>query len=165
MEDESIFIRDSILSRKKKWIIREKRPITTVTGSHEKTIVYGVLSLDGKQLFRQYEKFDSDSFVAYLEVIKKKFKRFIIFLDRATQHRLKMVEEYLQRNSKTIRVEYFPVGSVFLNAVEECWRQGKGNILSDYYSSLSNIKQAISNYYRTRRFNLDIKKYLFRSMN
>lgn len=165
MEDESIFIRDSILSRKKKWIIREKRPITTVTGSHEKTIVYGVLSLDGKQLFRQYEKFDSVSFVAYLEVIKKKFKRFIIFLDRATQHRSKMVEEYLQRNSKTIRVEYFPVGSAFLNAVEECWRQGKGNILSDYYSSLSNIKQAISNYYRTRRFNLDIKKYLFRSMN
>ena len=136
MEDESIFIRDSILSRKKKWIIREKRPITTVTGSHEKTIVYGVLSLDGKQLFRQYEKFDSVSFVAYLEVIKKKFKRFIIFLDRATQHRSKMVEEYLQRNSKTIRVEYFPVGSAFLNAVEECWRQGKGNILSDYYSSL-----------------------------
>ena len=165
MEDESIFICDSILSRKKKWIIREKRPITTVTGSHEKTIVYGVLSLNGKQLFRQDEKFDSDSFVAYLEVIKKKFKKFIIFLDRATQHRSKMVVEDLQRNSKTIRVEYFPVGSAFLNAVEECWRQGKGNILSHYYSSLSNIKQAISNYYRTRRFNLDIKKYLFRSIN
>jgi hypothetical protein len=57
------------------------------------------------------------------------------------------------------------VGSAFLNAVEECWRQGKGNILSNYYSSFSQVKQAISNYYRKRRFNLDIKKYLFRSTN
>jgi hypothetical protein len=66
---------------------------------------------------------------------------------------------------KTMRVEYFPAGSAFLNAVEECWRQGKGkgNILSNYYSSFSQVKQAISNYYRKRRFNLDIKKYLFRS--
>ena len=137
--------------------------MATVTGSHEKTIVFGVLSLNGKQLFRQYQRFDSDSFIAYLEEIKKKFKKFIMFVDRATQHRSKMVEEYLQRNSKTIRVEYFPVGLPLFNAVEECWRQGKCNILSRYYSSLSHIKQAISNYYRTRRFNLDIKKYLFRS--
>ncbi len=58
---------------------------------------------------------------------------------------------------KTMKVEYFPVGSAFLNAVEECWRQGKYNILSHYYSSFSQVKQAISNYYRKRRFNLDIK--------
>jgi hypothetical protein len=64
-----------------------------------------------------------------------------------------------------MKVEYFPAGSAFLNAVEECWRQGKGNILSNYYSSFSQVKQAISNYYRKRRFNLDIKKYLFRSTN
>jgi len=165
VEDESIFIYDSIMAKRRKWIIREKRPVVTVTGSHEKTIVYGVLSLDGKQIFRQDDKFDSQSFTTYLEQVRKKFKKFIMFLDRATQHRLKMVEEYFQRNSKTIKVEYFPVGSAYLNAVEECWRQGKGNILSTYYSSLSDIRQAISDYYRTRRFNLDIKKYLFRSMN
>ena len=51
-----------------------------------------------------------------------------MFVDRATQHRSKIVEEYLQRNMETIRVEYFPVGSPLFNAVEECWRQGKYNI-------------------------------------
>lgn len=151
--------------KRRKWIIRQKRPIATVTGSHEKTIVYGVLSLDGKQMFRQDDKFDSQSFVTYLEQVKKKFKKFVMIVDRATQHRSKMVDEYIQRNSKTMKVEYFPVGSSFLNAVEECWRQGKDNILSNYYSSFTQIKQAISNYYRKRRFNLDIKKYLFRSTN
>ena len=138
--------------------------MVTVTGSHSKTIVFGVLSLNGKQLFRQYERFDShQSFIAYLEEARKKFKKFIMIVDRATQHRSRMVKEYLQRNSETIRMEYFPVGLPLLNAVEECWRQGKCNILPRYYSGFSHLKQTISNFYRTRRFNLDIKKDLFRS--
>ena len=79
------------------------------------------------------------------------------------QHSIdKIVEDYLQKNTKNIQIEYFPVGSSELNAVEECWRQGKYNILSkNYYSGLSHIKQAISNYNRTIRFNLEIKKKLF----
>ena len=93
VEDESIFIYDSVLVKKRRWIVKEKRPVVTVTGSHYKTIIYGVLSLDGKQLFRQYERFDSQSFIVYLEEIRKKFNKFILFADRATQHRSKMVEE------------------------------------------------------------------------
>jgi transposase len=166
VEDESIFIHDSILSGKRRWVQKEKRPVVTVTGSHSKTIIFGVLSADGKQLFRQYDRFDSHSFIAYLEQVKKKFNKFILFVDRATQHRSKEVKEYLQRNLDYIKVEYFPVGSPELNAVEECWRQGKYNILSNCYSSsFLHLKQVISTYYRTRRFNLDIKKYLLRSVN
>ena len=165
MQDESIFVHDSITTKRRKWVIKDKRPIATVTGSHEKTIIYGVLALDGKQLFRQKERFDSQTFVTYLEDVRKKFKKFVMIVDRATQHRSRTIKEYLQRNERTIRIEYFPVGSPYLNAVEECWRQGKCNILSNYYPDFSNIKQAISRYYRTKRFNLDIKKYLFRSTN
>ena len=165
VQDESIFIHDSVMTRKRRWILKEKRPVVTVTGSHSKTIVFGVLSLNGKQLFRQYERFDSRSFIAYLEEARKKFKKFIMIVDRAAQHRSKEVNEYLQRNVDNVRVEYFPVGSPEFNAVEECWRQGKHNLLSEHYPSFQSLKQAISNYYRTRRFNLDIKKYLLRSMN
>jgi transposase len=167
VEDESIFVYDSFLAKKRRWIVKEKRPVVTAAGSHYKTIIYGVLSLDGKQLFRQYERLNSNqSFIAYLEEIRKKFNKFILFADRAAQHRSKMVEEYLRRNiEEAIKIEYFPVGSPQLNAVEECWRQGKYNILSNYYSNFLRIKQVISHYYRTRRFNLDIKKYLFRSTN
>jgi len=49
--------------------------MVTVTGSHSKTFAFGVLFLDGKQLFRQYESFDSYSFIAYLEDVKKKFRK------------------------------------------------------------------------------------------
>ena len=80
-------------------------------------------------------------------------------MDRATQHR--------SQDSKGIPAKEFgndkngilSCGSPEFNAVEECWRQGKHNILSNYYSySLSHLKEVISQYYRTRRFNLDIKK-------
>jgi hypothetical protein len=65
---------------KRRWIIRDKRPMATVTGSHEKTIVYGVLSLDGKQLFRQQDdKFDTKSLIAHMEKVKKKFIEFLEF--------------------------------------------------------------------------------------
>ena len=50
VQDESIFIHDSMVKRRK-WITREKRPVVTVTGSHEKTIVYGALSLDGSNSY------------------------------------------------------------------------------------------------------------------
>ncbi|MGI9010380.1 MAG: hypothetical protein ACR2F1_04220, partial [Nitrososphaeraceae archaeon] len=59
-----------------------------------------------------------------------------------------------------------PVGSPEFNAVEECWRQGKYSILSSYYPMFDDLKYNICCYYRTRRFNLDIVKYLLRrSMN
>ena len=48
----------------------------------QQTIVFGILSLDGKQLFRQYERFDSQPFIAYLEEAKKKFRKFVMIVDR-----------------------------------------------------------------------------------
>jgi transposase len=163
LQDESIFIHNLYIKRK--WISGEKRPIVTIPGSHNKTIVFGVLSNDGKQLFRQYNRFDSLSFIRYLEQLRKKFKKFVIFVDRAAQHRFKVVQECIKRNEENIRIEYFPVGSPEFNAVEECWRQGKYNILSNYYSSFSQLKQIISRYHRTIRLKLDVKKYLLRSTN
>ena len=131
--------------------------MVTVTGSHSKTIAFGGLSLDGKQLFRQCERFDRHSFIVYLEDVKKRFKKFNIFVDRATQQRSRMVKECLQRSLVTIRIEFFPAGLPLLNAVDDCWRQGKCNILPRYCSGFPHPKQTISNFYQTRRFNLDIK--------
>ena len=85
MQDESIFVYDYVI-RRKKWISKDKRPIMTVTGSRKRTMVFGCLSLDGKQLFRQYDKFDSNTFVDYLIQVQKRFGKIVIFVDRATPH-------------------------------------------------------------------------------
>ena len=80
-----------------------------------------MISSEDKQLFRQYNRFDSQTFIRYLEQLRKKFKKFVIFVDRATQHRSKIVKKYLQRNEDSLKIEYLPVGSPEFNAVEECW--------------------------------------------
>ena len=164
VQDESIFVYDYVI-RRKKWISAGKRPVVTVTGSRRKTIVYGCLSLDGKQLFKQYDEFNSITFVDYLKHVQKRFGKCIVFVDRATPHCSKITRKYLDVNKDTMRVEYFPVGSPEFNGVEECWRQGKYHILSTYYPLFDFLKDTISYYYRTTRFNLDIVKYLKRSTN
>ncbi|MGC1932456.1 MAG: hypothetical protein WA667_26075 [Candidatus Nitrosopolaris sp.] len=69
----------------------------------------------------------------------------------------------LEKNNDVMTVEYLPRGSSELSAVEECWRQGKDNLLvSRYYQRFTNLKAVITNYYRTKRFNLNIVKYLMR---
>ena len=164
VQDESIFVYDYVV-RRKKWISSNKRPIVTVIGSRRRTIVFGCLSLEGKQLFKQYDKFNSITFIDYLKQIQKRFGKIIIFADRARPHCSKITRKFLAENKDTVRIEYFPVGSPEFNAVEECWRQGKYHILSAYYPLFDVLKSTISDYYRTTKFNLDIVKYLMRSTN
>ena len=164
VQDESIFVYDYVV-RRKKWISADKRPIVTVIGSRRRTIVFGCLSLEGKQLFKQYDKFNSITFIDYLKQIQKRFGKIIIFADRARPHCSKITRKFLAENKDTVRIEYFPVGSPEFNAVEECWRQGKYHILSAYYPLFDVLKSTISYYYRTTKFNLDIVKYLMRSTN
>ena len=112
--------------KRKKWISAGKRPIVTVTGSRKRTIVFGCLSLESKQLFKQYDEYNSITFIDSLKQLQKRFVgKCILFVDRATPHCSKITRRFLDENKDTIRVEYLPVGSPEFNAVEECWRQGK----------------------------------------
>ena len=51
--DESFFFYDSLVRRV--WIDGNKRPIVRITGSHKHSCIFGAISMEGKQLFRQYE--------------------------------------------------------------------------------------------------------------
>jgi hypothetical protein len=44
------------------WIYRNNRPVIKVTGSHKHSCLFGAISLEGDQLFRQYDSFDEDTF-------------------------------------------------------------------------------------------------------
>ena len=126
--------------------------------------MFGTLTMEGKQLFRQYDVFNQDTFLDYLKQVRKGLGKVIMFADRARQHRSKKVREYLEENKDAVRTVYLPKGSPEFNAVEECWRQGKCDLLvSKYYPKFTDLKSTISRYYRTRRFNLDVVKYLLRT--
>ena len=51
------------------WTPEGIRPIVTVTGSHQRTCVFGTITIDGKQLFRQYDVFNQYVFLKVPEGI------------------------------------------------------------------------------------------------
>jgi hypothetical protein len=48
--------------------------------------VFGALSLDSRQLFRQYKYFDGEMFRDFLRLVHYKFPQCYLFLDKARQH-------------------------------------------------------------------------------
>src|SRR6476661_1976716 len=94
---------------------------------------------DSSSFVSQYSVFNQETFLKYLKELLRKFGKII----------------------------YFPKGSSEFNAVEECWRQGKYDLLvSKYYPKFEDFRHVIADYYnRTRRFKLNIVNYLSRSVS
>jgi hypothetical protein len=61
------------------WTPQGIRPIVTVTGSHQRTCVFGTITIDGKQLFRQYDVFNQYVFLKYLKELQRKFRKLLLF--------------------------------------------------------------------------------------
>lgn len=157
--DESFFIYDSLARRV--WIEEHSRPVVTVTGSHRHSVLYGALSLDGRQLFRQYDDFDGESFFDYLKLIHLKFGRCLLFLDKATQHQTEEVLSYFERNEETLVPVWEPTASPEFMPLEEAWHISKDDLLVlASYPSFDEFRQRIGEYFRTKRFRLDIANYL-----
>jgi transposase len=157
--DESFFIYDSLV--RKVWIRADARPIVTVTGSHERSVLYGALSLDGRQLFRQYDDFDGETFFDYLKLIHRKFGRCLLFLDKATQHQTEEVLSYFEAHEDSLVPIWVPKASPEFMPLEECWNISKDDLLVlRYYSSLPDFKERLGEYFRTKRFHLNVANYL-----
>ena len=60
---------------------REIRASYAYTDSHSKTIVFGLLTTDGKRIFRQYDRFDMHAFARFLRTAVCKFGRICIILE------------------------------------------------------------------------------------
>jgi hypothetical protein len=81
------------------WIDENKRPIVRVTGSHKHSCLFGAISMDQKQIFRQYDEFNGDTFIDFLKRIHHKFTRCYLFMDKApiTSLQIKKGERVLGR--------------------------------------------------------------------
>ena len=160
--DESFFFYDSLVRRV--WIDEKKRPIVRVTGSHKHSCIFGAISIEGTQLFRQYDKFDSDTFLTFLKKIHVTFPKCYLFMDKASPHyKSKRVIKYFEENKDTLIPVYLPTASPEFMVMEEVWNIAKRDLfVLKYYSSFADLKEKISLYFRTKRFNLNMRNYLLR---
>jgi DDE superfamily endonuclease len=108
--DESFFFYDSLVRRV--WIEQEKRPIIRVTGSHKHSCIFGAISIEGKQLFRQYDIFNGDTFLDFLKTIHARFPKCYLFMDKASPHfKSRKVQKYFEDNKNTLIPVYLPTAS------------------------------------------------------
>ncbi len=112
-----------------------------------------------------YEKFNAIAFRDYLEAARKKFGKIFVIVDRAPQHKAKVVKKYLRKN-KDVKLAYLPRGSPHLSMIEEIWRQCKHvNVESEFYESIHEMRYMVMEYFRTHRFNLNMYQYFVRTIN
>ena len=119
VQDEAIFVADA--KPRRVYTPPDVRAITYVTGIHERTVVYGVLGLNGEQLFCRYDKFDADHFIEFLKEIKRRFTRALVIMDKAPQDKARTVKK-AHRKMSGIRIAFLPRATPEPSAAEECWR-------------------------------------------
>ncbi len=137
--------------------MENKRPIVRVTGSHQRSCVFGAVSIEGKkkkkQLFRQYNIFDGDTFLDYLKIIHAKFPKCYLFMDKASQsYKSKKVIRYFEENKDTLIPLYLPTASPEFMVMEEIWNIAKRDLLVlQYYSSFEDLKNKISEIFQNKK--------------
>jgi transposase len=148
------------------WIDAKKRPVVRITGSHEISCLFGAVSMDSKQLFRQYDKFNTETFLDFLKTIHSKFPKCYLFMDKAPPHyKSRKVKDYLEENRDTLIPVYLPTASPEFMMLEQVWNIAKRELLVlQHYSSFDDFKQKISCYFRTNRFGLNMRNYLLRTV-
>ena len=146
--DESFFFFYDSLVRKV-WIRKDERPVVRITGSHQESVLFGATSLQGKQLFRQYNWFDANIFLDYLKHIHRKFPKCYLFLDKAKQqhYKSKNVMKYFSDNKDSLIPVYLPTASPEFMVLEEIWHIAKNDLLVlQFYSSFAYFKNKISTF-------------------
>ena len=82
VQDEAICMADARL-RKGVYTPKGVRGVYTYTGSHSKTIVFGLITLDGRGFFRRYGSFTGKEFVEFLKAACERFWKIPMITDGA----------------------------------------------------------------------------------
>jgi hypothetical protein len=86
-------------------------------------------------------------------------------MDKATPHyACKKVIKYFEDNKDALIPVYLPTAaSPEFMVMEKVWNIAKRDLLVlKCYSSFTDLKNKISRYFRTKRFNLNMRNYLLR---
>ena len=161
--DEAFFHQDPKTGRKY-WSPIGSKDMVPSTGNRGYTTAFGAVTDDNRQVFRQSERFNSKTFMSYCMELHWRLGKVALICDRATPHRSKMTKKFIAENKDWLRIIPLPKGSPYLNPVEACWKFGKYDLLvSEHYKTLTDLRNTVSLYYRTKRFNLDFYSYIHRS--
>ena len=85
-------------------------------------------------------------------------------MDKALPHyKSNKVLKYVEESKDTLIPVYLPTPSPEFMVMGEIWNIANRDLLVlKYYASFADFKNKISGYFRTKRFNLNMRNYLLR---
>jgi hypothetical protein len=119
--------------------------------------------LDNRQIFREYNRFNQNTFYEFLKQLHYKFPKCYLFLDKASPHQYKSekVRRYFDEHKYSLIPVWLPTASPEFMVLEECWNISKNDLLVlAYYASFTDFRKRVGQYFRTKHFNLNMRNYL-----
>ena len=142
---------------------KARRGVYTYTGSYARTVVFGLITDDGRSFFKRYDRFTKDEFADFLREAHAQFgKPIMMILDREPQHKAKIIQETLKDLGDAVELEFLLSGCPDLNAIEEVWRQTNRVVLDISYVTVTGMHEDIDGWLGSSVPVLDIEKYLYR---
>ena len=135
----------------------------TYTAHTQRPTVFGLITTDGRSMFRQYDKFDMHAFAKFIRAAVRKFGKICLILDKAPQHRAKMIRR-LADEIDGLTLKFLPTATPEISAIETYWKNLKRKVLDVPYTNLGMLRKAIAKYTRYTKPNLDVEKILQRSI-
>jgi putative transposase len=143
---------------RKCWARIGSKPIVYRNGSKEAVNIGGAY-MTGKFHFYKMEWQDQKNVLENLKLIKKKFGKIFLILDKARWNKNDLVKAYLEEQK--IEYMFFPTGASDLNPVEECWRQTRENVTANITSnSINELYENLGNYWKQQPFTHNVLNYL-----
>ena len=88
-------------------------------------------------------------------------------MDKAPQHyKSQKIRHYFEGHKDVLIPVLLPTASPEFMVLEECWNISKNDLLvTRYYQSFIQFRNKITEYFRTKRFSLDMTRYLLSSIS
>lgn len=136
-QDEATFGLIPLIARG--WARRGSHPVVKINHKNVCTNVFGARSQ--KSFVYSFTKRKRQTqFVRFLEKVRLRWGKFLLFVDNAKAHKGGMVRDYLRRHRKSVKLEYFPKCSPEENPTEQCWKPGRSVLANRVLPSLGAAK-------------------------
>jgi transposase len=90
-----------------------------------------------------YTRLNQRKLIRFLKGLLKEYPRVVVGMDNAPWHKGPLIRAFLRRNSKCLKLIYFPPYSPELNPVEQCNKEIKVPLWNRYFLTATAAQQAI----------------------
>ena len=151
---------------RKVWFMLGHKPNGVFFWSNKKITVFGALTSNNDFFYDFYDGQNSLTYKAFLSDFVEsldKNKKYVFIFDNASYHKTNIIQDYLKKFKKFIKVEYLPPYSPELNPIETCWKITRAAVTnSTFFKTLDELQESLENFWIKHKFMLNFINYLCR---